>query len=259
MKEKTNRLRGACGVLAAILWLAALATGITRLFAGSPAILETALRRYAPPQETGLPAEEYAGVARMTADFLTGRETEFQWRYTDPERGEILCFQPHEAAHMADCRALILLDTRVFWISLILGFVLLGAGLLPAAEKLPSAGGADKLPAAEKLSSAGAGGFWRGMRAGLRAMGLVALVLLTWAAVNFDGFFITFHRLAFSNDGWLLDPRTDLLIRLMPTGFFIALGVAGGLLFILAAAVLYGAAARGARGRNPRKGETHGI
>ena len=51
--------------------------------------------------------------------------------------------------------------------------------------------------------------------------------MLIWALADFDGLFVTFHRVAFSNEGWLLDPRTDLLIRLMPTNFFVALGIRG--------------------------------
>ena len=42
-----------------------------------------------------------------------------------------------------------------------------------------------------------------------------------WGAVDFDSLFVLFHRLSFSNSLWLLNPRTDLLIRLMPTDFFI--------------------------------------
>lgn len=42
-----------------------------------------------------------------------------------------------------------------------------------------------------------------------------------WAAVDFEGVFTLFHHISFDNDLWLLDPNTELLIRLMPTGFFI--------------------------------------
>ena len=58
-------------------------------------------------------------------------------------------------------------------------------------------------------------------------MSLPAAGLLLWAAVSFDGLFLTFHRVAFRNDLWLLDPRTDLLIRLMPSALFMDLGLKG--------------------------------
>ncbi|MBR1821574.1 MAG: DUF1461 domain-containing protein [Clostridia bacterium] len=46
-----------------------------------------------------------------------------------------------------------------------------------------------------------------------------------WAAVDFDGAFTFFHRLLFTNDLWLLDPATDLLIRICPQSMFMAMGL----------------------------------
>ena len=45
-----------------------------------------------------------------------------------------------------------------------------------------------------------------------------------WAAADFDGAFSFFHRLLFTNDLWLLDPRTDLLIRICPERMFAHMG-----------------------------------
>lgn len=46
--------------------------------------------------------------------------------------------------------------------------------------------------------------------------GLIALYF-----TNFDWAFTKFHEIFFTNDLWLLDPRTDRLIMLMPIEFFI--------------------------------------
>ncbi len=210
-----------CGAVAAVCWLLALAAGVVRGFAGSPAVLETVMRRTAPAEQTGLPDAEYAGVARMTAGYLTGKEAEFQYRIREAGGEEILCFQPHEAAHMADCRELIRLDTRVFWAALAAGVIAFAVGAL-----------------LERRNGRDGRAVRRGMRAGMWIAGGIVSVLLAWAAVNFEGFFVTFHRLAFTNEGWLLNPRTDLLIRLMPTEFFIFLGIAGGIVFLAGAAVM---------------------
>ena len=76
------------------------------------------------------------------------------------------------------------------------------------------------------------------------AMAKTALaVLLIWALADFDGLFVTFHRVAFPNGGWLLNPETDLLIRLMPLNFFISLGIRGAMR-ALAVPVVLDAAAR---------------
>lgn len=48
------------------------------------------------------------------------------------------------------------------------------------------------------------------------------LALCLCAFSDFSGLFHAFHRLAFANDLWLLDPSKDLLIQLMPEPFFIA-------------------------------------
>lgn len=65
----------------------------------------------------------------------------------------------------------------------------------------------------------------------------------TWAAVDFDGFWTTFHRLIFTNDLWLLDPSTDILIMMVPGQFFFDLvmrivkiaAVCAGVPFLLSA------------------------
>lgn len=58
----------------------------------------------------------------------------------------------------------------------------------------------------------------------LTAGGIVTVALLGLAGllslIDFSGAFVTFHELAFSNDMWMLDPRTDYLIMLYPEGFW---------------------------------------
>ena len=71
----------------------------------------------------------------------------------------------------------------------------------------------------------------------------LGMVLLIWGLIDFDGLFTAFHRIAFTNDGWLLDPRTDLLIRLMPTELFVRLAVRI-LLWVTAAAAAAGIGAK---------------
>lgn len=58
----------------------------------------------------------------------------------------------------------------------------------------------------------------------------LALLLLplaavgAWACIDFDAAFTAMHRLLFSNELWLMDPRTDLMIRMLPTRFFVSIG-----------------------------------
>ena len=49
----------------------------------------------------------------------------------------------------------------------------------------------------------------------------IATALAIWGAVNFDGLFVTLHKISFTNDLWILNLNTDLLMALMPLSFFI--------------------------------------
>ena len=50
-------------------------------------------------------------------------------------------------------------------------------------------------------------------------LGLIA-VLGIYAALDFNSFWTGFHKIFFTNDLWLLDPRTDILIQMVPEQFF---------------------------------------
>lgn len=49
---------------------------------------------------------------------------------------------------------------------------------------------------------------------------------------DFNKYFTLFHEIFFTNDLWLLDPRTDLLIRMLPEGFFMDMVIRIGLIFL---------------------------
>lgn len=73
----------------------------------------------------------------------------------------------------------------------------------------------------------------------LRACAIVlglALLLALLAATDFTKYFTIFHEIFFSNDLWLLDPRTDNLINLLPEAFF--MDTALRILLTFAASVL---------------------
>jgi integral membrane protein (TIGR01906 family) len=50
-------------------------------------------------------------------------------------------------------------------------------------------------------------------------VGVVVLVGVL-SLLDFDGLWTRFHQVAFRNDMWLLDPRTDYLIMLFPEPFW---------------------------------------
>lgn len=55
---------------------------------------------------------------------------------------------------------------------------------------------------------------------------------------NFSALFIQFHLLFFDNDYWILDPKTDLMINILPEGFFFDVVKAIGTTFGLSLSIL---------------------
>ena len=209
MAERKSRRRapGIAGAALILCYTMALITGIIWFLAGNAGVMEGEMRRFAPPETTGLPEREYPGMAVHITDYLKGRKDSFQYVLRGTDGAEILCFHDYEQTHMADCRDLILLDGAVFLICAVLG-----AGSAVVVLRADADGRAASR---------------RGAKRALIALGGIAAALALWAVLDFEGFFTTFHRIAFRNDLWLLNPGTDLLIRLMPEGMFIDLGVKG--------------------------------
>ncbi|QIK57363.1 TIGR01906 family membrane protein [Erysipelothrix sp. HDW6A] len=54
----------------------------------------------------------------------------------------------------------------------------------------------------------------------LSMIAVLVVVLGFYALIDFNGFWIQFHELVFTNDLWLLDPSRDRLIMMVPEPFF---------------------------------------
>ncbi len=117
-------------------------------------------------------------------------------------------FNEREMAHMKDCFKLFVLLRKV------------RARLIPWAVLL-IVGGAYLLNDRKKTR----------LCAGLSPLNLLLPLgaFGIWAAIDFDRAFIFFHRVLFTNDLWLLDSSTDLLIRICPERMFMAMGLRVGL------------------------------
>ena len=113
-------------------------------------------------------------------------------------------FNAKEKSHMGDCLRLFALLKRALIVSAAVALIGIAAGcaLRPTA---------------------------RGARFASRIAPIVVLAPLAlfalWAVANFNAAFNAFHGVLFTNDDWLLDPRTDLLIRLCPASMFQNMGM----------------------------------
>lgn len=63
-----------------------------------------------------------------------------------------------------------------------------------------------------------------GVLAGAALFFLPLIIIAAWAVSDFDTAFTAMHRILFTNDLWLMDPRTDLMIRMLPERFFMSIG-----------------------------------
>ncbi|MDR1540873.1 MAG: TIGR01906 family membrane protein [Clostridiales bacterium] len=70
---------------------------------------------------------------------------------------------------------------------------------------------------------------------------IVAASLIIFIASDFDRAFTLFHELFFSNDLWILDARTDLLVNIVPIGFFTDIAAFIGSIFAGLTAILISA------------------
>lgn len=179
----------------AVLTLSALIGGS----AASSSVMQVMLTSHTSYAETGLPDEEYAGMASMIAKYLAGSNISFQYTFTNEEGTEVSCFNTREQTHMADCLQLFYLCRGVMLLSAAATCLCILALVL------------------WKLWGKGTAGFLTGNGLVL----LLCLTLVVWGLADFEGLFVRFHQTFFSNDLWLLNPQTDLLIRLMPTQFFV--------------------------------------
>ncbi len=61
----------------------------------------------------------------------------------------------------------------------------------------------------------------------------VLTALVSFAIINFNNLFVIFHEILFDNDLWLLYPREDYLINLLPEEFFAKFALCGVILFLV--------------------------
>lgn len=116
-------------------------------------------------------------------------------------------FNERELIHLYDCRKLLSITGQgsTYILLLAAGALLLCCGGRRAGKRL--------------------GALW--LSAALVLLPVLALGI--WAAVDFGSAFTFFHELLFTNDLWLLNPETDLLIRICPSSMFMNMGLRIGL------------------------------
>lgn len=214
--EKTNT-KGLFALLTALLFIFYTLFNLCRVTvetAMSGSSYVACFEAYADTTASGVKLNEYAKLGTALGDYFSGRAETPQVTVTKTE-GAAEAYSEKELAHLADVKALLSRLSAARYI--LLGVSAAMAGLLTWLYLKRS-------PKDEKERDRWVTAFvWPGVLIGVGAAVLLFLALGAWAYVNFDGLFVTLHRLLFDNDLWLLNPQTDLLIQLMPTRLFVNL------------------------------------
>lgn len=157
----------------------------------------------------GLSEDDLIRVNEALAQYLKGDPSVLFGLETDVFGIRQMAFNDRELMHMEDCRKLFDLARRVKNISLGIGWLMLIAGMAIL-----------KKPKMVRLAA------WLAPVMFILPLGALAI----WSVVDFDSAFGFFHRCLFTNDLWLLNPETDLLIRICPQDMFVNMGLRIGLM-----------------------------
>lgn len=128
-------------------------------------------------------------------------------------------FNEQDRLHMADVKNLFLGGLKLRWF-FFAGVVLLIALLVALKGDFRTI-----LPRAYNIS--------------LVVFVVVTSVLGILFASDFTKYFTIFHEIFFTNDLWMFDPATDLMIRMLPEGFFYDMVLRIGIVFLLSLAAMF--------------------
>lgn len=209
--------------LAAIMLIVVLIFAGVQVYAFDIDYYDREYRKLDTARNIGMTQEELLSVTTYLLDYMQGDKDNLRIK-TEVEGKERYAFDEREREHMVDVAALYRGARGFSLIAVTFAAVtaLLGALLVKK----------DRLLMYAKSYTIG-------------AVIICALILGIgiWVMIDFTSFWDSFHLLLFTNDLWLLDPRTSLMINMFPEQFFFDL-VTGIIKFVtLTAGTLFVAAA----------------
>jgi integral membrane protein (TIGR01906 family) len=172
-----------------------LSTTIT-MIANQESFYNAGFRKYDIASQTGIEEVELSRIAGQLIEYFNSSEEYLDIKVTQRGR-QVELFNKREIEHMKDVKGMIRFGYLTQWLSFLYVATFATIGLLWQKR------------VTYKLLLWG-------------SIGTLFLIFLLAGAVLFDfqGFFLGFHLISFSNDFWVLDPARDNLIRMFPEGFF---------------------------------------
>jgi len=197
-------------ITAASLIVVMLITSLDLIAYYYPGFYEKEYRKYNVQDAVKMEMSDILYVTDEMMDYLKGYREDLVVETTvDGEPREF--FNDREKSHMYDVQVLFLGGIKLRrWLLLLAVFCL---GTIGCMEEKP-------VRRLAKAYLAAAGVF-------LAAAGGIAYCFMK----DFYHSFVKFHHIFFTNDLWLLDPKTDLLINILPQGFFMDFALHMGVVF----------------------------
>ena len=242
-----NRKTGtAIGILITFcLIYAALITSVEAVCYWTPGYFETEYEKYhvldslpemSMSEEDGLMAVTHHMMKYLRGD-QDAPELQIEVEMGGERRG---FFTEREILHMEDVRNLFIGAQRLRAAALILAAVL-GACLFWQGKVRDGKKGARWKQGAEPLNEARQQSYFgiclaKGLLIGTGLFLALCVLLGVIVASDFTNAFITFHHIFFTNDLWILDPSVDMLVNIVPEGFFF--DTASRILLLFGAALL---------------------
>ena len=200
-------LRPCLAVLLIFCLIAYLASALAAIATDSDRMLQK-MNAYSDTTLSSVSSEEYPALAISLTDYLKGKADTAQIELIKNGQ-KATAFSAKELMHLEDIKGLISFTGTLRYTALIFIFFAMMSFFIIR----------KKAPEFLKLIKP-----QRTMSITLYSFFAVSIALLVWGLVDFNSLFYTFHMIAFKNDLWLLDPRQDLLLQLMPSDFFLSYG-----------------------------------
>lgn len=192
-------------------------TSIEAVAYWTPGYYEKEYRKYNVTEAVNMEMEDLLDVTKEMMSYLKGKRENLNVE-TSVGGVEREFFNEREIAHMADVQGLFLAAITIRRICLaisILCILLLVVLKSRVKQVLP------------KSICIGTGMFFA-----------MICILSGIISTDFSKYFVVFHKIFFTNDLWLLDPQTDLLINIVPEPFFVDTAIRIGLTYGVSVLVL---------------------
>ena len=207
------------GILCAFaLMITLLITSVEAVTYWTPGYYEKEYAKYNVLEDVHMEMDDLLDVTHEMMAFLRGDRADLHVpTVVDGQHREF--FNEREIAHMEDVRGLFLaaIALRRICLAVIVACIALLLALHANIRQV--------LP---KMVCIGTGLFF------------ALLALLTGIiSTNFTKYFVIFHQIFFNNDLWMLDPRTDLLINIVPEPFFVDTAALIGLTYAISVVIVF--------------------